>query len=94
MELSVALKQAQAMGYAEADPTNDIEGIDVFYKTNITNMLAYNTKNDTIRQPIGITETQILKILRWPRKMIKSFVIFLYPNRKMESSQALLPPPF
>ena len=44
MELSVALKQAQSMGYAEADPTNDIEGIDVFYKTNITNMLAYNTK--------------------------------------------------
>lgn len=73
MELSVALKQAQSMGYAEADPTNDIEGIDVFYKTNITNMLAYNTKNDAIRKPIGITKlnTEDIKMAKANDKVIR-----------------------
>ena len=54
--LKDALKEAQKRGYAEADPTNDIEGIDVFYKTNITNMLAYQTKNDAILPPLGISK--------------------------------------
>ena len=39
-DLSTALRDAQAMGYAEANPTNDVEGMDVWYKTVITNMLA------------------------------------------------------
>lgn len=56
VDLETALKEAQAKGYAEADPTNDIEGIDVFYKTNITNMLAYQTKNDKILPPLGIRQ--------------------------------------
>lgn len=56
VDLNTALKEAQTKGYAEADPTNDIEGIDVFYKTNITNMLAYQTKNDKILPPLGISQ--------------------------------------
>ena len=30
-----ALKKAQELGYAEADPSSDIEGFDAFYKLNI-----------------------------------------------------------
>lgn len=77
MELDVALKQAQAMGYAEADPTNDIEGIDVYYKTNITNMLAYNTKNDKIRKPIGITRlnTGDIELAKEHKKVIRHLSI-------------------
>ena len=77
MELSVALKQAQSMGYAEADPTNDIEGIDVFYKTNITNMLAYNTKNDTLRKPIGITRlnTTDIQLAKENGKVIRHIAV-------------------
>ncbi len=37
------LKEAQAMGYAEADPTFDIEGIDSAHKLAILTMLAYGT---------------------------------------------------
>ncbi len=37
------LKEAQAMGYAEADPTFDIEGIDSAHKLAILAMLAYGT---------------------------------------------------
>lgn len=36
-----ALKQAQALGFAEADPTNDVEGLDVAYKLCILSALAY-----------------------------------------------------
>lgn len=54
-DFDTALKDAQAKGYAEANPEADTEGWDVFYKSNITNMLAYGTKNDGIPNPIGIS---------------------------------------
>jgi homoserine dehydrogenase len=37
------LKEAQAKGYAEADPTFDIEGIDSAHKLSVLTMLAYGT---------------------------------------------------
>ena len=39
-----ALAQAQALGYAEADPTNDVEGIDAAYKLAILASLAFHTR--------------------------------------------------
>ena len=39
-----ALRQAQSLGYAEADPTNDIEGIDATYKLAILASLAFHTE--------------------------------------------------
>ena len=43
LDFSSALKQAQKMGYAEPDPTNDIEGIDAAYKLAILATLAFHT---------------------------------------------------
>ena len=37
------LKEAQAKGYAEADPTFDIEGVDSAHKLAVLTMLAYGT---------------------------------------------------
>ncbi|MBI5204395.1 MAG: homoserine dehydrogenase [Nitrospirae bacterium] len=42
IEFSGALKEAQRLGYAEADPTFDIEGIDSAHKLAILASLAYN----------------------------------------------------
>ena len=39
-----ALKQAQELGYAEADPTSDIEGIDAAYKLSILASIVLNKK--------------------------------------------------
>ena len=39
-----ALAQAQAQGYAEADPTNDVEGIDAAYKLAILASLAFHAR--------------------------------------------------
>lgn len=38
-----ALRQAQELGYAETDPTNDVEGIDATYKLAILASLAFHT---------------------------------------------------
>lgn len=52
-----ALKQAQQLGFAEADPTNDVEGYDVAYKLSILSALAYGrfAKPDSVYRE-GITK--------------------------------------
>ena len=44
VDFASALKQAQKLGYAEADPKNDIEGIDAAYKLAILASLAFQSK--------------------------------------------------
>ena len=39
-----ALAEAQRLGYAEADPTNDVEGIDAAYKLAILASLAFHSR--------------------------------------------------
>ena len=41
-----ALKKAQELGFAEADPTADLEGFDMMRKIAILSDLAWNTKVD------------------------------------------------
>jgi homoserine dehydrogenase len=41
INFDVALKQAQALGYAEADPTFDIEGVDAAHKATIMSAIAF-----------------------------------------------------
>lgn len=56
IEFSSALKEAQNLGYAEADPTFDVEGIDSSHKLTILASLAYGIPlayNDVYRE--GIT---------------------------------------
>ena len=44
IDFSSALRQAQELGYAEANPANDIEGIDAAYKLAILASLAFHTQ--------------------------------------------------
>jgi homoserine dehydrogenase len=56
LDFQEALGQAQALGYAEADPTNDVEGFDAAYKLAILATLAFHTHvqpDDVYRE--GIT---------------------------------------
>lgn len=52
-----ALKEAQKLGYAEFNPTADVEGFDATYKLSILSSLAFNTKIciDNVHRE-GITE--------------------------------------
>jgi len=56
VDFSSALKQAQDLGYAEADPINDIEGIDAVYKLVILTTLAFRVEvhpDDIYREGIS-----------------------------------------
>jgi homoserine dehydrogenase len=58
-----ALTEAQALGYAEADPTSDVEGFDAAAKAAILASLAFHTRvtgTDVYREGItGITSADI-----------------------------------
>lgn len=43
-DFNEVLAEAQKLGYAEADPKNDVEGYDNMYKLSILGSLAFNTK--------------------------------------------------
>jgi homoserine dehydrogenase len=43
-DFDIVLKDAQQKGYAEADPTADIDGFDAMYKLSILSSLAFNIK--------------------------------------------------
>src|SRR5262249_57215669 len=43
-DFAEALREAQAAGYAEADPTLDVEGIDSAHKLQILASLAFRTR--------------------------------------------------
>ncbi|MBP1744906.1 MAG: hom1 [Firmicutes bacterium] len=46
MDFDAALQEAQEKGYAEADPTSDVEGFDAAYKLAILAALAFETEVD------------------------------------------------
>ena len=48
---SEALKQAQALGYAEADPTTDVEGIDTWHKLIVSANIGFGVSLDTSHIP-------------------------------------------
>jgi homoserine dehydrogenase len=56
MDFGEALKHAQQLGFAEPDPTNDIEGHDAAYKIAILASLAFHTRvapDDVYREGIS-----------------------------------------
>ncbi|MCR4945206.1 MAG: homoserine dehydrogenase [Clostridium sp.] len=63
------LKEAQEKGYAEADPTSDIEGFDAQYKLAILASLAFGTKIDSDK----VYREGITKITDEDMKYAKSF---------------------
>ena len=73
-----ALNEAQQRGYAEADPTNDIDGIDAAYKLAILASLAFHRRlvpDDVYRQGISRLESQDFRYARELRYAIKSLAI-------------------
>ena len=48
-----ALKQAQALGYAEANPTTDVEGIDTWHKVILSSNIAFGVSLDKETVPVA-----------------------------------------
>ena len=73
-----ALSEAQQLGYAEADPTDDVEGIDAVYKLAILASLAFHRRvspDDVFRQGISQLESQDFRYAQELGYAIKSLAI-------------------
>jgi homoserine dehydrogenase len=63
LDFSTVLKQAQALGYAETDPTFDIEGIDAAHKATIMSAIAFGVPVQFDKAYVeGITALQAVDI--------------------------------
>ena len=73
-----ALGEAQALGYAEADPSSDVEGIDAAYKLTVLATLAYGRRfrpENVYRQGISALEPQDFRYASEFGYSIKSLAI-------------------
>ena len=82
-----ALREAQEKGYAEADPTSDIEGYDAQYKLAILASLAFGSKIDVenvYREGITKIEAVDMKYAKEFKMGIKLLAIAKEINGKIE----------
>ncbi len=87
-----ALQRAQSLGYAEADPTNDVEGIDAAYKLSILSSLAFRTTvtpDQVYRE--GITKLSA-KDFRYAREMGYAIKLLAVGKREGASIQVRVHP--
>ncbi|HZP26443.1 MAG TPA: homoserine dehydrogenase [Dehalococcoidia bacterium] len=92
IDFDEALRQAQALGYAESDPTNDIEAHDAVYKLAILASLAFHT---TVR-PRDIYREGITRInardFRYARELGFAIKLLAVARRDGEAVQVHVHP--
>jgi homoserine dehydrogenase len=63
LDFNTVLKEAQRLGYAEADPTFDIEGIDAAHKATIMSAIAFGVPMQFVKAHVeGITKLSAIDI--------------------------------
>ncbi|HEY8025939.1 MAG TPA: homoserine dehydrogenase [Burkholderiaceae bacterium] len=63
LDFDVVLKEAQRLGYAEADPTFDIEGVDAAHKATIMSAIAFGIPVQFAKAHVeGITKLEAIDI--------------------------------
>ena len=87
MDFAAALKIAQELGYAEANPENDIEGIDANYKLAILASLAFESQvrpEDVYREGISRIGSRDFRYARELGFAIKLLAIAKQSNKSIE----------
>ncbi|APU60577.1 homoserine dehydrogenase [Clostridium botulinum] len=87
MSFEEALKEAQKKGYAEADPTSDVEGYDAVYKLAILTTLAFETNvdvNDIYVEGITKIKAKDIEYSKELGYVIKLLAIVKEVNEKLE----------
>jgi len=94
LDFSVVLKNAQELGYAEADPAKDIEGVDAAYKLAILATIAFGTevKPENVYNE-GISRLQA-RDFRYARELGYSIKLLAIAKRVGESIEARVHPVF
>lgn len=78
MSFEAALKEAQSLGYAESDPTSDVEGFDAAAKASILASLAFHSRvsgNDVYREGISEITADIVRIANEMEHVVKLLAI-------------------
>ena len=84
---SEALSEAQALGFAEADPANDVDGVDAAYKLAIMAGLAFHcpiTVDDVFREGIGHLKANDFRYAQELGYTIKLLAIARQENQEVE----------
>lgn len=92
LDFSVALKQAQDLGYAESDPTFDIKGIDTAHKLALLAAIADGAKPAFSQLSIeGVDEVSIEDINLANELGYKIKILAIYKKLANSSQQAVYP---
>ena len=88
-----ALKQAQGLGYAEANPTTDVEGIDTWHKVILSSNIAFGISLDSETVPAaGISQIcaqdvaafkehgYVCKLISTGKRTEKGYSVFVQPT--------------
>ena len=88
-----ALKQAQGLGYAEANPTTDVEGIDTWHKVILSSNIAFGISLDSTTVPVaGISKITgedvsnftahgyVCKLISTGKRTENGFAVFVQPT--------------
>ena len=88
-----ALSQAQGLGYAEANPTTDVEGIDTWHKVILSSNIAFGISLDSASVPVaGISRIQaedvknfadhgyVCKLISTGKRTENGFRVFVQPT--------------
>jgi len=81
-----ALAEAQEKGYAEADPTSDVDGFDALYKLRILSSLAYKVnlpENEISREGIRGIEIADISFANELGYVIKLLAVSKFDGRKI-----------
>ena len=84
-----ANNEAKALGFAEADPTDDVEGIDAARKVVITSYLSFNqviNLNDVDRRGISDVESEDIQVADQLGYKIKLIGKGTYENGQVQAS--------
>jgi len=94
LDFSVALKKAQELGYAEADPAKDIEGVDAAYKLAILTTIAFGTevRSENVYHE-GISRLQA-RDFRYARELGYAIKLLAIAKRFGDSIEARVHPVF
>jgi homoserine dehydrogenase len=87
LNFETVLKEAQRLGYAEADPTFDIEGIDAAHKATIMSAIAFGVPVQFSRAHVeGITKLQAIDI-RYAEQLGYRIKLLGITKRRLDAAQ-------
>ena len=93
LDYSDALKQAQKLGYAEANPATDVDGIDTWHKVILSSNIAFGVSMDKETVPVaGIANIQaedvanftahglVCKLISTGKRTEKGYSVYVQPT--------------